>query len=227
MSTAKPEVALTHPERSIRDGRIDKYFAGGNLVVDLGCGDGSWIESVSDRYARAVGIDIRADRVKLSSESSEAWEFIQRDLDEGSVPLPDGSADGVLANQVIEHVANPLRFFGEALRILRPGGVFVATTPNIRYVRHLLRLAINGYGPMTSGAGLRTPQVWDDGHIHFFTTRDLEWLARTAGFARVQTSVLIAPTGRGRVARRAFNTVRSRGPVKAFLGGSIMVVAWK
>jgi methionine biosynthesis protein MetW len=223
----EPISAPAHADRSIPDSRVDQYFAGGDLVVDLGCGDGSWIEAVGSRYARAVGIDISADRVTLSGDSRETWEFIKQDLNEGQVPLPDGGADGVRANQVIEHVANPLRFLAEAHRILRPGGVFVATTPNIRYLRHLVRLVISGHGPITSGRALRTLDVWDDGHIHFFTARDLEWLAKATGFSRVETSVLIAPTGRGVAARRFLNTVRGRGLVKGFLGGSIMVVAWK
>jgi SAM-dependent methyltransferase len=156
------------------DSRIDRYFAGGDLVVDLGCGNEAWIDAVRSRYARAVGIDISAGAMPPRGGPIESWEFIQRDLNEGALPFPDGCADGVLANQVIEHVANPLHFVAEACRVLRPGGVFVATTPNVRYLRHVLRLVIRGCGPMTSGAALRTPQVWDDGHVHFFTARDLE-----------------------------------------------------
>lgn len=209
------------------DSRIDRYFAGGDLVVDLGCGDGAWIDSVRSRYARAVGVDISDTAMTSRGGSVDGWEFLQRDLNEGSLPLPDGCADGVRANQVIEHVANPLHFVLEAFRVLRPGGVFVATTPNVRYMRHVLQLIVRGRGPMTSGAALRTPLVWDDGHVHFFTARDLEWIARAAGFSRVTTAALIAPTGKGRRVRRALDRIASRGIVKGFLSGNVLVVAWK
>jgi methionine biosynthesis protein MetW len=207
--------------------RVDAHFPGGELVVDLGCGDGAWIESVRRRYTRAVGIDIGDAASTLRGGSIEGWEFLQMDLNQGALPLPDGSADGVRANQVIEHVANPLQFVKEAWRVLRPGGVFVATTPNIRYLRHIVNLVIKGRGPLTSGAALRTPQVWDDGHIHFFTTRDLEWLARAGGFSRVQTGALVSLSGKGGRIRRALDRVGSREIVKAFLSGNVMVVAWK
>jgi methionine biosynthesis protein MetW len=209
------------------DRRIDRYFEGGELVVDLGCGNGAWIDSVRSRYGRAVGVDIGINALTSHGGAVEGWEFIQRDLNEGALPFPDGCADGVLANQVIEHVANPLHFVGEACRILRPGGVFVATTPNIRYLRHVLRLVIGGRGPMTSGAAQRTPQVWDDGHIHFFTARDLEWLARTAGFSTVHAEGLISTVGKAAGVRRALDRVRNREIVKGFLCGNVMVVAWK
>lgn len=151
------------------------------------------------------------------------WEFIQRDVNDGDLPFPDGCADGGRANQVIEHVANPLHFVAEVARVLRPGGVSVATTANIRYVRHVLRLVVYDPGPMTSRAALRTSHIWDDGHVHSFTARDLEWLAGVAGFSRVRTAALISTTGKGSGLRRALDEVRSPQIVKGFLGGNIMV----
>jgi len=218
---------VTSLMRQTSDSRVDRHFAGGDLVVDLGCGDGAWIGAIRSRYRRAVGIDIGTSALTSRGGAVEGWEFIQRDLDEGALPFPDGCADAVLANQVIEHVANPLHFVAEACRILRPGGVFVATTPNVRYLRHVLRLVISGRGPMTSGAALRTAQVWDDGHIHFFTARDLEWVARAAGFSRVQTEGLISASGKAAGVRRALDKLRTREVVKGFLCGNVMAVAWK
>jgi methionine biosynthesis protein MetW len=216
-----------HSTRYIADMRVDGYFPEGDLVVDLGCGDGAWIESVRSRYTRAIGIDIDDAALAVRGGSVEGWEFLHMDLDGSALPLPDGCADGVRANQVIEHVSNPLHFVQEACRVLRPGGVFVATTPNVRYARHILRLLIKGQGPLTSAGALRTSQVWDDGHIHFFTTRDLEWLAHAGGFSRVQTTALISVTGKGAWARRALDRIGSWEVVKGFLTGNIMVVAWK
>lgn len=209
------------------DRRIDRYFSGGELVVDLGCGSGTWIESISSRYARAVGLDIGDSARTSRGGVVVGWDFIEQDLNAGAVPLPDGCADGVLANQAIEHVANPLRLVNEAHRILRPGGVLVVTTPNVRYLPHVMRLVVYGTGPMTSGEALRTSEVWDDGHVHFLTARDLEWLARTAGFARFHTEALVSTTGGARRLRRALDRYRTRTLVKGLFSGNVMLVAWK
>jgi SAM-dependent methyltransferase len=207
------------------EARVDRYFAGGHLVIDLGCGDGSWIDSVRDRYEHAIGFDI-APIEESRTRPVNGWEFVRADLNAG-IPLPDGCADAIHANQVIEHIASPLHLLAEAHRTLRPGGVFLATTPNIRYLRHVFRLIVGGEGPMTSGDALRTKATWDDGHIHFFTAKDLDWIAKTAGFSRVRTEALIALTGPGWGLRRALDRLRGQGLVKGFLTGNIMLIARK
>jgi SAM-dependent methyltransferase len=57
-------------------------------------------------------------------------EFVAADLDAGTVPLPDGSADAVAAVETIEHLENPRAFCRELCRVVRPGGWIVITTPN-------------------------------------------------------------------------------------------------
>lgn len=213
-------------DAALSDRRIDRYFSGGDLVPDLGCGSGTWIESISSRNARAVGLGI-SDSARRRGGVVVGWDFIEQDLNAGAVPLPDGCADGVLANQALEPVANPLRLVNEADRILRPGGVLVVTTPNVRYLPHGMRLVVRGTGPMTSGEALRTSEAWDDGHVHFLTARDLEWLARTAGFARFHTEALVSTTGGARSLRRALDRYRTRALLKELFSGNVMLVAWK
>jgi 2-polyprenyl-3-methyl-5-hydroxy-6-metoxy-1,4-benzoquinol methylase len=56
--------------------------------------------------------------------------FIGVDLDIQRVPLPDGTADVVVAVETIEHLESPRAFFRELVRLTRPGGWVVVTTPN-------------------------------------------------------------------------------------------------
>lgn len=57
-------------------------------------------------------------------------------LDEGregmgeSIPYPDASFDVVVSDNVLEHLDNPVEVFREVHRVLRPGGIFLAKTPN-------------------------------------------------------------------------------------------------
>jgi len=45
----------------------------------------------------------------------------------------DDSFDLVLANNVLEHLEDPDRVFQEVKRVLKPGGIFLAKTPNRRH----------------------------------------------------------------------------------------------
>jgi SAM-dependent methyltransferase len=207
----------------VGDSRVDVHLRSMTSVVDLGCGDGSWLDAYS--APDAIGIDIDTGRARADAKD-RSWTFVAADLDEG-IPLEDARADAIRANQVIEHIRNPVEFFAEVHRVLRPGGVFVATTPNIRYAKHLLRIAIFGRGPMTSRHAERSASVWDDGHIHYFTARDLEWLAATAGFSAYHTEALVEREGRFRLIRRVLDLRRTSRIVKGMLSGNLLLVARK
>jgi SAM-dependent methyltransferase len=207
----------------VGDPRVDVYLRNAKRVVDLGCGDGSWLDA--NTGSEAMGIDIDASRLRAET-LSRAWTFVSADLDAG-IPLEDEWADAVRANQVVEHIRNPVRFFVEVHRVLRPGGVFVATTPNVRYLRHLVRLAILGEGPMTSQRAERSATDWDDGHIHFFTAHDLEWLAKSARFSAYHTEALVDQKGRFRAIRNALDRRRTDPLVKGVLSGNLLLFARK
>lgn len=201
--------------------RVDVHLRSATRLIDLGCGDGAWLDRRG--AAEAIGIDIVG---AGAPPAGRRWRFISGDLDDG-IPIDDEWADGVRANQVIEHIRNPVRFLKEVHRVLQPNGVFVATTPNIRYVRHLVRLSLLGEGPMTSGEAQRTETNWDDGHIHFFTARDLEWLAEVAGFRTWRTEALVDVDGRLGLLRRVLDRLRRHALAKGLLTGNLLLIARK
>jgi ubiquinone/menaquinone biosynthesis C-methylase UbiE len=58
-----------------------------------------------------------------------------------ALPFSPGSFDLVTMNMVLEHVEHPERLFSEVFRVLEPGGVLLAHTPNARgYTTALTRL---------------------------------------------------------------------------------------
>ncbi|WP_243715077.1 class I SAM-dependent methyltransferase [Micromonospora sp. KC207] len=61
-------------------------------------------------------------------ESLPADHALDRD---GRCPVPDGTFDGVLSTQVLEHVSDADAYLREAYRLLRPGGRLVLSTHGV------------------------------------------------------------------------------------------------
>jgi predicted SAM-dependent methyltransferase len=151
------------------------------------------------------------------------WRFALANVNHG-VPLRSGCANAVLANQVIEHIADPEHFAKEIYRILQPHGMAVITTPNIRYVKHLWKLVVLGQGLKTSDQN-EGDGSWDDGHIHYFTHNDLYSIFMAAGFKRVESQALVDQRGALPRLRVIFDHLARVYPVREFLSGNILVVA--
>lgn len=109
----------------------------GGCLADVGCGQGDLYEYVRPRVGRYVGIDA----VRYEDFPEQA-EFCTLDLDSGLIPLPDASADVVAAVEVIEHLENPRDFLRKLVRLVKPGGWVIVTTPNQLSLLSLLTLAI-------------------------------------------------------------------------------------
>jgi ubiquinone/menaquinone biosynthesis C-methylase UbiE len=132
------------------DIRLKEAIGTGACVVDLGCGSGHLLSALAERFDQRIGLDVSRTRLNtLADGNTDGWEFREADLN-SLFPLADASADAVIANQVIEHILDPVKFSREIHRILRPGGRCVVTTPNIRYLKNR---------PL-GAFGLRTPNRW-------------------------------------------------------------------
>jgi SAM-dependent methyltransferase len=129
-----------------------------SVVLDLGAGRGAQIEnskgymrhliSFSGRCKRYIGTD--PDPVVLENPFLEEAHVMDS---EGSIPLPDSSVDIIVANAVLEHVADPRRLVSEIRRLLRPGGWFCAWTPNRHgYVGLAARIVPNKFHAKIVGA---------------------------------------------------------------------------
>jgi len=207
------------------DLRMRKVIGSGQCVVDLGCGSGWFLGELTTQFKKRIGLDISKRRLEIMANGKvDDWEFCETDLN-GAFPLGDSIADAVVANQVIEHIIDPLKFTREIRRVLRPGGRCVITTPNIRYLKSIAHLLFSGYGPRTAG-GNTLDGVWDDGHLHYFTHLELRELVAYVGFCKVNSSALIDLSRAGRV-RRFLDRRSTAWPIREFLSGNILLWAEK
>lgn len=102
----------------------------GETVVDLGSGSGmdTFIAALKvGETGKVFGVDMtdeqlgKADRLRLRSGFVRV-KYVKGYIDD--VPLPDGIADVVISNGVINLAVDKAAVFAEAARVLRPGGRF-------------------------------------------------------------------------------------------------------
>jgi len=96
-----------------------------DLLIDIGCGNGKLKPFISDYINRYIGLD-----AVRYPDFPEKTEFIPLDLNTGTIPLSDAFADIICAVEVIEHLENPRAFIRETVRLTKPGGLVIVTTPN-------------------------------------------------------------------------------------------------
>jgi SAM-dependent methyltransferase len=103
--------------------------AGGRLL-DLGCAYGFLVVEALESGFRALGVD--ASRFALAQAARHAAPAAGRLVAAHGerLPIADASVDVVTAFDVLEHVPRPELLVAEAARVLRPGGLFVAATPD-------------------------------------------------------------------------------------------------
>lgn len=140
-------------------------------LLEVGCGDGTRLARLRDLGWEVYGQEMDP---RAASYARDAY----------SVPIhlgpleearfPNARFDAVIMNHVIEHVHDPLRLLSECKRLLRPGGTFVAVTPNVESYGH------RSFG--SSWRGLEPPR-----HLYLFSQQTLRDVARRAGFERINT----------------------------------------
>jgi len=100
-------------------------------VLDVGCIGFRQVgeaKQMGRPHLRHFGVDY----VDLSEQLPEAFVFSQADLSKESIPFADDSFDLVVASHIIEHLPNPIDFFGECVRVCRPGGWMYFEAPSER-----------------------------------------------------------------------------------------------
>ena len=85
------------------DPRINRYFQGHKVFVDLGCGSGEILDKLVMRFDCSVGLDKFLERFKKRNKKPRKWYFLQANLNR-TFPLRSNCAETVLANQAIEHI---------------------------------------------------------------------------------------------------------------------------
>lgn len=131
-------------ETQISDITIKRYnellnkfekFRRNNNILDVGCGDGFFLDQAKKRNWNVYGTEFREQAVKKCSE--KGINMKQGKL--SSLNYTPDFFDVITSFEVIEHINNPTEEISAFNKILRQGGAVYITTPNFNSLsRHVL-----------------------------------------------------------------------------------------
>ncbi len=152
----------------------------GAAVLDLGCGNGSFLAHFADRGWKSVGVDFSPSGINIARKRFPTIRFEVLDATTDLSSVGYGEFDAVISAEVIEHIFLPRLYASNCFKLLKPGGMLVMTTAYHGYLKNLgLAVADRSYH------GMRAP-LWDFGHIKFWSVDTLSTLLFEAGFEQLE-----------------------------------------
>lgn len=190
----------------------------GAFVADVGCAQANQALLLSGLGYRVVACDLRVGFLRYAARKSAAGGPCLAAASGTELPLLDGATDVVLLGEILEHVAHPNEFLTEARRVLRPGGLLIATTPNGGYRTSPLPTWSEARGHLED---YEARQFGPDGgdHLFLYTAGELNELLTQAGFTEVHVTHYFAQLT-ARLAGKS-QTMRSWKRVSATLSPSV------
>jgi 2-polyprenyl-3-methyl-5-hydroxy-6-metoxy-1,4-benzoquinol methylase len=150
--------------------------AGGDRVLDVGCGEAEFTAELARAGASVVGIDVAEEPLRRARERDPALD-LRVVAGEGPWQLDTAAFDVVWAGEVIEHVDDTAAWLSEVRRVLRSGGRLLVSTPNHDRLT-LARLALSR-SPFASRFDPRGD------HLRFYSRDTLAALIEDFGFEAV------------------------------------------
>ena len=105
------------------------------LVADISSGRGYGSAELADVAEKVIGVDGCRDLVQAArlSFQTDKLHFLCKNLDEEDLfpEIREGSAAAVVSFETIEHLLDPFRAVSQFSKILKPGGFFICSVPNV------------------------------------------------------------------------------------------------
>jgi ubiquinone/menaquinone biosynthesis C-methylase UbiE len=102
----------------------------GRKILDVGCHVGVMARLMEKEGREILGVDVLEPAIEIARTFNQTDNVMYRCGDIFDMKFQDNAFDCVLFLETIEHVDNPDRYLKEFLRILKPGGSLIISTPN-------------------------------------------------------------------------------------------------
>jgi len=140
-----------------------------NRMLDIGFGSGVILEAARDQGWNPFGIEVSLPAVEQAR--LKGFDVFHGTLEEAH--YPGDHFDVITASEILEHLPDPQSVLKEIARILRPGGMFWATTPSATGLSFRMM-------------GIDWGMVAPPEHSQLFSVKAVKKMLRDAGFSDVE-----------------------------------------
>jgi 2-polyprenyl-6-hydroxyphenyl methylase/3-demethylubiquinone-9 3-methyltransferase len=144
-------------------------------VLDAGCGNGNLSGRLTAEGLEVCAFDASTSGIEHARRAFSGVRFEVASVYDDLRQRFGQEFDACVCVEVIEHLYDPRAFVCRVFDVLRPGGLFIVTTPYHGYVKNVA-LAVTGKLDNHYSA------LWDGGHIKFWSRATLTTLLEEARF---------------------------------------------
>lgn len=129
------------------DSLLERYLplhGDGLRLLDVGCGTGHHMARLRLRGFEVAGVDGSEEMLAHAHSNNPGAEIRRADVE--AIPFPDSSFDFIFCIEVLRYLPNFSRCIQEMARLLKPGGICLATAAPV--------LNLNGYWLVNRAANL-------------------------------------------------------------------------
>ncbi|MFN4908304.1 MAG: methyltransferase domain-containing protein [Bacteroidota bacterium] len=159
----REDPATEHDERRVREAIMRRLPKTTKTVLDVGCGRAWVARDLCPRGITVCSMDVSMTNPRRALEKYPFANHCALVADAFALPFADQSLDVVIASEIIEHVPDPRAFVHELVRVLKPGGSLILSTPYKEKIKYCLCIHCNRRTPLHA-------------HIHSFDERVLAGL---------------------------------------------------
>jgi 2-polyprenyl-3-methyl-5-hydroxy-6-metoxy-1,4-benzoquinol methylase len=201
------EIADAEARERLYGTKSDDYFSGArhdmiallatgptSHILEIGCGDGAtgMAARSAGKAGHYCGIELVPAVAALARQHLD--EIITGNVEQLDLTALHGRFDALIMSEVLEHLVDPWDSLARLLACLKPGGMLIASSPNVAH-RGVIKGLISGRFEYAEAG------VMDRTHLRWFTPQSYRALFEGVGCVDVR----IMPVRRPRLLPRLFN----------------------
>jgi len=169
---------------------IGRYFPmpSKGPALDVGTGCGILIPSLSRQFDTVISLDIETEflsQIKNRPIAGANIHYITGDV--RALPVRDDTAELIVCAEVLEHIDNDLACLKEIIRVLKPGGILMLSTPQPRSLLEFTASIVLRRSMMQLVRRIYREPVQPTGHINLMSARRLAGKLTRIGFTIIET----------------------------------------